>query len=478
MTNQDYIDFREERSKHYDTAARNVKDLISWSRKCYKKRLQEIYQFLIPPGEKIIEFGCGEGDLLASLRPSVGVGIDFSKEMITMAKLKHPGIYFHDEDAYGFSSNETFDFIILSDLVNDLWDVQGLFQKLGKFATPRTQIIMNFYSRLWELPLLLAQKTKMALPMPVQNWITVEDADNMLQLSGYEVIRNWREILFPLPIPIIAPAANRFLVKLWPFNHLALTNFIIARKQPKNRAEVIPTRVSVIIPARNEAGNIPNIFSRIPNMGDHCELIFVEGNSDDDTFAAIHREINSNPERSCKLLKQSGKGKGDAVRMGFQHAQGNVLMILDADLTVAPEDLPKFLEVLRSGKGEFVNGVRLIYPMEDHAMRFFNLLGNKFFSLAFSWLLGQPIKDTLCGTKVLWKRDYELIKANRSYFGDFDPFGDFDLIFGAAKRNFKIVDLPIRYRQRKYGSTNIHRWKHGWLLIKMLCYAAVKLKFV
>ena len=153
-------------------------------------------------------------------------------------------------------------------------------------------------------------------------------------------------------------------------------------------------------------------------------------------------------------------------------------MILDADLTVPPEDLPRFYDVLSSGKAEFVNGVRLVYPMEKEAMRFFNLLGNKFFSLAFSWLLGQPIKDTLCGTKVLWKKDYERIASNRSYFGDFDPFGDFDLLFGAAKLNLKIREVPIRYRERTYGATNISRWKHGWLLLKMVCFAALKIKFI
>src|SRR4030095_7389300 len=166
------------------------------------------------------------------------------------------------------------------------------------------------------------------------------------------------------------------------------------------------------------------------------------------------------------------------VRLVFEQADGEILMILDADLTMPPEDLPRYYDVLRSGKGEFANGVRLVYPMEKQAMRFLNLVGNKFFGLAFSWLLGQPIKDTLCGTKVLWKRDYEAIAANRAYFGDFDPFGDFYLIFGAVRLNLKITDMPIRYRERTYGSTNIQRWKHGWLLLKMVAFAARRLKFV
>jgi glycosyltransferase involved in cell wall biosynthesis len=236
--------------------------------------------------------------------------------------------------------------------------------------------------------------------------------------------------------------------------------------------------VSVVIAARNEAGNINAIFERTPQMGRATELLFVEGHSRDDTYAAIEQEIASHPATPSRLLRQSGIGKADAIRAGFDAATGDILMILDADLTVPPEDLPRFYEALRSGRGEFINGVRLVYPMEKQAMRGLNFLGNKFFSWAFTSLLGQPIKDTLCGTKVLWKKDYERIAAGRSYFGDFDPFGDFDLIFGAAKLNLKIVDLPIRYRERTYGTTNISRWKHGMLLMRMVWYAARRIKFV
>jgi glycosyltransferase involved in cell wall biosynthesis len=213
-------------------------------------------------------------------------------------------------------------------------------------------------------------------------------------------------------------------------------------------------------------------------MGRGTELVFVEGHSSDDTYFVIEREIASHPERQCQLLRQTGSGKGDAVRLGFDQARGEVLMILDADLTVAPEDLPRFLRALQSGKGDFINGVRLVYPMEKQAMRFFNLLGNKFFSLAFSWLLGQSVKDTLCGTKALWAADYRRIAAQRAYFGDFDPFGDFDLLFGAARLNLKIVDLPVRYRERTYGTTNIERWRHGALLLRMVLFAARRMKFI
>jgi glycosyltransferase involved in cell wall biosynthesis len=252
---------------------------------------------------------------------------------------------------------------------------------------------------------------------------------------------------------------------------------VIARPAPA-QPPAQQASVSVIVPARNEAGNIPAIFERLPQLGPQMEIVFVEGHSQDGTRAAIEREITAHAERDCRLIQQSGVGKADAVRAGFAAARGQILMILDADLTVPPEDLTRFQAALLTGKGELINGVRLVYPMERQAMQGLNLLGNKLFSLAFSWLLGQPIKDTLCGTKVLWRRDYDRIRAGRSYFGDFDPFGDFDLLFGAAKLNLKIIDLPIRYRERSYGSTNIQRWKHGWLLVRSLAVAALRLKFV
>ncbi|MFP5287688.1 MAG: glycosyltransferase family 2 protein, partial [Thermoanaerobaculia bacterium] len=322
----------------------------------------------------------------------------------------------------------------------------------------------------------LAQKLGLSRPVLFQNWLTVADVCNLLRLAGFQTVRDWREVLLPLLIPLLAPLCNRFLVRFWPFRHLALANFVLARPAPKPLPE--EPVVSVVVPARNEEGNVPAIFDRIPEMGAGTEILFVEGHSSDGTYAAIEREIAARPGCRAKLFRQTGKGKGDAVRLGFAQASGGVLMILDADLTVPPEDLPRFYEVIRSGRGEFVNGVRLVYPMEKEAMRFANLLGNKFFSLAFSWLLGQPIKDTLCGTKVLGKADYETLAANRAYFGDFDPFGDFDLLFGAAKMNLEIVEVPVRYRERTYGTTNIQRWRHGLLLLQMCVFAAGRIKFI
>lgn len=444
----------------------------------YHEHLHRTYRSIIPEGQRVLELGCGEGDLLAALRPSIGFGVELDPEKVQRAERRYPELRFIVADAEEITLERKFDYIILSDLVNGLWNVQKLFDDLRPWCLPSTRVVINTYSRLWELPLAGVKRLKLASPVLGQNWLTVQDLSNMLYLSGFELIRHWEEILLPLRVPLLHSLCNKYLARIAPFRFAALTNLIIARPQPTPEVAEIEPLVSVIVPARNEAGNIEDIFRRVPEMGAGTEIIFVEGHSSDNTYEAIANAMDKYPHKRSKLLRQTGKGKGDAVRAGFAAASGEVLIILDADLTVPPEDLPAFYRVLRSGRGDFVNGVRLVYPMENEAMRFFNLIGNKFFGLAFSWLLGQPIKDTLCGTKVLSRRNYELIAANRHYFGDFDPFGDFDLILGAAKLNLKIVDLPIRYKQRTYGDTNIQRWRHGMILLRMVLFASRRLKFI
>lgn len=471
--------YREERVLHWNRLA-DSDGGRSGPGAAYRRRLEQVYRFIVPAGSRVLELGCGRGDLLAALKPAVGVGIDFSERILQRAAGEYPHLRFVLADAHNLASlrGQIFDVVILSDLVNDVWDVQRLLEEIRSLTSPRTRIIINCYSRVWELPLKAAQRLKLARPTRVQNWLTVPDVSNLLHLAGFEVIRHWEEVLVPLRLPLLAPFCNRVLVKLWPFRLLALSNFIVARPAPQPIPPGEEPVVSVVVPARNEAGNIPAVFARTPQMGSGTELIFVEGHSSDDTWEAIQRNIAANPGWRCKAFRQTGKGKGDAVRLGFSEASGGVLMILDADLTVPPESLPRFYEVIRSGKGEFANGVRLVYPMETQAMRFANLLGNKFFSVAFSWLLGQPIKDTLCGTKVLHRRHYQAIANGRAYFGDFDPFGDFDLLFGAAKHTLRIAEVPIRYGERTYGTTNIQRWSHGWLLLKMCVFAAGRIKFI
>jgi SAM-dependent methyltransferase len=468
--------YTEERRRYWEEYARTAS---KWAgiRGYYQRRLAEIYKLSVPPGMRILELGCGDGELLAKLQPAYGYGIDLSSQLIDRARSKFPALHFEVGDAGNLQFDGEFDFIICSDLLNDLWDVQTVFEQIARHCHPGTRILINCYSRLWEGPRRVAERLGLAKPQLSQNWLTVEDIANLLTLAGFELIRTSSEIMCPVRLPLLDTFCNRYLVKIWPFRWFGLTNFVVARPLSALAASPEPL-VTVVVPARNEAGNIPAILDRVPSMGAGTELIFVEGNSSDQTYERIEQEIAARPGCTAKLYKQTGRGKGDAVRLGFERAAGDLLMILDADLTVPPEDLPRFYEAWRTGRGDFINGVRLVYPMEDKAMRFFNLLGNKFFSLAFTWLLGQSVKDSLCGTKVLSKTHYQIIAENRAYFGEIDPFGDFDLLFGAARYNLKILDLPIRYRERKYGETNIQRWKHGVVLLRMVVLASRRIRFV
>jgi SAM-dependent methyltransferase len=440
----------------------------------YHRLLRSYYAFLIPPGARVLELGCGTGDLLAATRPVRGLGVDFSPAMIDLARPAHPGLAFEVADAARVPGDEKFDYIIMSDLINDAPDVQELLNRAQRHAFQHTRLVLNFFNNLWRPILKLAEWMGAKSPTPPQNWLSLADVKNLLHLAGWEIIKVDSRILWPLSTPGIGPLFNRWLAPL--FKHVCLTQFIIARPRPLPH-HYRDYSCTVVIPARNEAGNIEAAVQRTPEMGLGTEIIFIEGHSQDNTWEEIQRVMKAYPHRNIKALQQTSQGKGGAVREAFAEAAGQLLFILDADLTMPPEDLPKFYDIAKTGTADFVNGVRLVYPMEDQAMRFFNMIANKFFSLAFSWLLGQPIKDTLCGTKVLFRSDYEMIAKNRSYFGDFDPFGDFDLLFGAAKLNLRMMDLPIRYRARTYGDTNISRWRHGWLLLRMVCFAARRLKF-
>jgi SAM-dependent methyltransferase len=451
---------------------------MEWEQKArvYYDDQARYFKFLVPEGLHVLEIGSGLGNLLAALRPARGVGIDLSPEMAKHAARRHPALEFRVDDVETLDIAETFDAIILADVAGHLLDVEVALRRLHQACTAHTRIIVSYYNYLWEPVLRLGEMLGWKMPQPEQSWLSREDIANLLHLADFEVVKTERRLLLPKEVPLLSSLCNKVLAHLPGLRKLCLCHYVVAR--PRIRRPERPYSTTIVIPCRNERGNIDAALRRIPRFGGRQQIIFVDGHSSDGTPEEIRRLTACYPGKDIKLLVQDGKGKGDAVRKGFAHATGDVLMILDADLTVPPEDLPKFYDAIASGKGEFINGCRLVYPMEAQAMRLLNLIGNKFFSRAFSWLLNQRVKDTLCGTKVLFRRDYERLAANRDYFGDFDPFGDFDLLFGASKLNLHIVEIPIRYQARAYGSTNIQRFAHGWLLLKMTVYGFFRLKAV
>ncbi|MEA2904148.1 MAG: hypothetical protein QOI12_1535 [Alphaproteobacteria bacterium] len=435
-------------------------------------------QFLIPEGARVLELGCGNGHLLAALRPSFGVGVDFSGLMIEQARKAHPHLSFLvgdvEEEALVKSLPGPFDVILIADTLGELDDCQGLFESLHGLCTRETRVVVVYFSHLWFPALKLAELLGWRMPQPPQNVLAPADIQALAALADFETVKTEIRMLTPAWLLGLGRLINRFIAPYPIIRNLCLRHYSVCRSLRCADDDI--RSATIVIPVRNERGNIQAAVNRIPHFAEDQEIIFVEGHSEDGTWEEIARVIAACPQIEIKALRQPGNGKADAVFAGFDAARGDVLMILDADLTVPPEQLPKFWQAIQSRKCEFVNGSRLVYPRGDDAMRFLNLVANKSFAIIFTWLLSQRVTDTLCGTKALRRADYRRLKAGRSYFGNFDPFGDFDLIFGASKLGLKIVEVPVRYASRTYGETKISRFRHGLVLLRMVLFAFLRIK--
>jgi len=442
----------------------------------YHKDIEKLISFIVPNDASVLEIGTKGGEILKSLPNKNKIGVSLNDNLFAHAKKKNPKIKFLTLTNLPAINKDKFDYIILSHTLSEVDDIQLLIKELKKISHNNTRLLVIYFNFLWKPIFDAAEKLGFRLPQYREpNWLSEGDVDNFFSLENFEKIKSGKRFIIPYKLPLISDFLNKYTSQLPIFNLFCLTNYAIYKPLSKRN----DYSVSIVIPARNEAGNMEGVLNKLPRVGKSMEVIFVEGHSEDNTFEVIKEEIRKNKSKiKAKLYKQKGKGKGDAVRLGFSKANNELLMILDADLTVDPNEIPKFYYAIAEGKGELIIGSRLIYPMENQAMRVLNYFGNKFFSLAFTFLLGQRIKDTLCGTKVLLKDTYEKIATNRHVFGEFDPFGDYDLIFGAAKLNLKITEIPIRYKERTYGKTNISRFRHGLLLLKMVYFAAKNLKFV
>lgn len=435
----------------------------------------------VVPQSRVIDVGCADGSTLRACQPSVGVGIDLDPLALDAARSESPEFRFLNEsvEAIPKAPIDRPDYVVMSMVLDEVYDIEQVLGRVHDWCDRHSRLVIVSYSRLWQPLLRLAEALRLKTRAEGENYVPWVEIENMLALRGFEVTKRLDGVLFPIHVPLISAFINRWLAPLPLLRAFCLIRVTVARAII-TPSEQLPS-VSVIVAARNEAGHIVELIDRVPIMADRQELILVEGNSTDNTWDVIQATIanySGDPRMAISALQQPGKGKGDAVRAGFAAAKGDILLILDADISVPPEELPRFVEALRSDRCEFVNGSRLVYPMEARAMRFLNLLGNKFFGFLFSFLLGQPIRDTLCGTKGLRRSDYERIAANRIVFGDFDPFGDFDLLFGASYTGMRIRDVPVHYKERTYGETNISRFRQGMLLLRMSGVAARRLKFV
>ncbi|MBN2610991.1 MAG: glycosyltransferase [Bacteroidales bacterium] len=438
----------------------------------YHKSILKFFRMVIPRGASVLELGCATGDLIGKLEPAYGVGIDISNMMIQLASEKYPQINFICDDAEKFDTDKKFDYIIISGIVGTVGNIQILLEKAQKWMTTDTRVFIDFYNPLWYPLIKIGEKIGQKMPEKVKNWLSVDDIENFMYISGYQVIKRKYLMFFPKYIPLVSYILNKFIGNLPVIRRLSLNSVVIARPM-KPKEDATEKFCSVVITCRDEEGNIEGLVTRIPKMGKKTEIIFVEGHSRDNTVGKIQEMIAKYPDKDIKMLKQKGIGQGDAFRYGYDEAKGDFVIWLEADLTTPPEEAIHFWEAYINNTGEYVNGSRFIYKMEKSAMPLFNFLGNRFFGILFTSLLKQRFTDTLCGFKGISKKNYIKIRQQIDYFGDFDPFGDFELIFGAIKNNLKVAEIPVHYHPRQYGESKAYGqsffsfMKHAMLLLRM-----------
>ena len=365
--------------------------------------------------------------------------------------------------------------ILLNGVLNHHFDIQSLLSSLSTKLSRSSRLVVVMYNPylawIYRIANLFQIRTG---PLPT-TFITRTDLRNIARLSGYKLIRTRMSAYIPWKLAGIGDFLNKALsitpiLRWFSFAYIAVL-------QPINSGPHKTPSLSIVIPARNEKGNIENALKQMPEFPCDLEIIYVEGHSNDETWSEIQRVQKEYTDKyKIKCFQQTGVGKVDAVRLGFSKAENDLLTILDADLTMPPELLGRFYDAYCRGHADFINGSRLVYPMEGGAMQFLNRIGNSFFARALSWVLDTPLGDSLCGTKLVSRRDYERFIAWRNDFGDFDPFGDYELLFPAAVLGLGIIDIPIRYRSRTYGSTNISRFRHGIILLKMTLVGLFRIK--
>lgn len=440
---------------------------IRRNRYYYRELVRILGNFIEPDGD-LLQVGCGTGYVLSLLEARSRTGVDFCPEMIEAARRLRPGIEFREADAEDLPDfGRTFDYILMENVVGDLVDVQETFENLLKCSRENTRVVIVYYNYLWEPLVKLAEKLKLKVREPIQNWLSAADIENLLSLAGFETVKKDNFFLFPKYLPGFSFLLNRILGRLPLLNRLCLLNLLVACPRGDSRPEK-DYSCSVIVPCKDEAGNIEDIITRVPEMGKGTEIVFVDDRSTDGTGEEVRTMMGKYPGKQAVLVEGPGEGKFEAVKAGFDRASGDILMILDADATVMPEELPRFFRALVRGQGDFINGCRLVYNMEKQAMRLLNILGNKLFSLVFSYLLSRRVKDTLCGTKAFFRRDYLRMRRYFGHFGNSDRWGDFNLLFAACRLNLRITELPVHYTERVEGETKMkRRFSHGWLMLRM-----------
>jgi hypothetical protein len=419
----------------------------------YNENIRKLYASIVRPGKSVLEIWCGSGNTLSC---TYTMGAAGRNEGIRHASSAHLG------------KSGSFDYILVHDAAEYTHDIWEMLESLKGKSRKGTYVIISFINPVWEPVIKIANALGVRVKDKAHNHISRHLIRDMLEFNDFSVLLEGQRMLVPKRVPVVSRFFNAYACNVPVLRRLCLVQYMVARYDG-SREKKRNLSCSVIIPCFNEEGNIRSAIGRVPKMGRFTEVVVVDDGSKDGTAQAVRSVMRK--KRHVKLVTYEGnRGKGYAVKHGFEKATGDVLMILDADMTVPPEELPRFFLLLEEGKGQFINGTRMIYPMEEQAMKGLHVIGNYVFGKIFSWLLGRRISDTLCGTKVLMRKDYEKIEMGKC------KWGDFDLLFGAAKLRLSIVEVPVHYMKRVAGESKMKTWKHGFVLLKMCFRGFVELK--
>ncbi len=438
----------------------------------YYQELTRLHQNLIPRGSRVLDIGCGTGNLLAAVTPSEGIGIDFSYEMVKRAQQKYPKLSFQVMDAHHLEFDRPFDYIILSNLVGYTEDIWQVFRQLQKVTHERSRIIITNYNYFWQPIVAAAEYLNQKMPDRIQNWLPQEFLIHFLSLNGFEIVKKGTYLHSPLDLGSLGRGINTALSVVPGVSRLGLIEYLVARPTFLYEKKPPEKSVSIIVPTHQEAGNIETIIKTTPHIGKDTQLIFVDLPGKDGTAEKIKYEKKryKGPLTITFIEQKEKNGKIGALRLGVKKATGDIILTYDADVTIPPADLYKFYLALVEGRAELINGTRLVYPTEKGAMRFLNHIANSFFAILFTWALGQHFTDTLCGSKGFFKKDFETFEKEHTSYDHLDKYGDYFLLLHAYTKNLQIAEVPVRYTQRKYGDTKLNRFSNGWEFFQMFIY--------
>lgn len=430
----------------------------------YYTQIQRLLKFLIPPGKSILYFGCYREDVIYSLDASSSVVIN---EEVDERISKNKSVEFVHCKYHLYNPQQEYDYIILDTVIGKTENINLLLRNISSACSSHTRIIIHQENYLWRPLLNFAASFGLKKQEKTQNWLSIKDVETYLETAGFESTRVYKKNIFPLKAGFLGPILNHFFSTIPVLDFLKLDQFIVGRFNKPFTQLKSSSSLSICLTVKDEEHNIEPIVSSLPVLCENQEILFVEGNSTDNTAKEIERMKMLFPHKNIRLIKQPGKGQGDAIHTGFKEAKGEIIILYEGDGTSEPYDIQYFYEAIEAGRFEFIEGSRFVYPLSHKCMPLANKIGNVVFAKWFSFFLNQRTTDVLSGIKAIRKKDYEKIYNTWGFLGIPDPFGDFELLFGSARYGLKIGEIPIRYKPRVFGESKTSVFKHGWYLLKM-----------